>query len=562
MRTRFQYCAQVLLLQLFMLGAKAQNNQETRLMNLKDLGWFEAYIFKDSTGKTSIDKRQNYKVRYRVVKDSLEPELVKNWLNDTSAVSVSQFNQSCEEWLKAMNSRGYPAASLLSAVETQEGYVINLKLIPQPGGIFYIDSIMTQGQKFSQRFLFANMGLMGTNRRYSSLGLNQLATRLSAIEGFSYLGKEQFLINEGRHLLQLPLQTASKDFTRVLVGLSSVNNTTTGTNKLLLTGELEARFYNLFGRGLGFGMEWKKFKARSQTIDAKMTLPYIFRLPFITNFNFNLDKYDTLYTRFNRSVELKFALNRDVRLLIVNQYQDITRGYLDIEQVKQTRKLPGNANTRQVWYRAGLDWGTKNTLKVPRNNFRGTFVLGAGERKFLRDPLIDTLKFLSSSGRKWSIYDSLEAAGKLKTAQWNLTLKTEKYFPLSRLWVLKLGLDCEVLKLPGIVFAELKRYGGAKDLRGFSEQSIFANEWYMANSELRFMISNEAFIGTFINFATYMNKANSGGPAKSNAIGTGLVAAWKTQAGVVNFAWAIGKDQSQPLNLQNSKFHIGISNGF
>lgn len=542
--------------------AMAQEKSSTDLNRIRQNGYFEAGLIKDSAGNNVIKYGTKYFVKYTANLDSVDQALTLNFFTDTGMLELNVYYEKCQFWLQKMDESGYPFATISSTLIDQKGSILTVKIVPKSGSLFLVDSIAVPNQKFSQKFLFSNMNLSEKNNKYSSNNVQQLVNRISAITGFNYSGNYYLLNQEGKSTVTIPVQTTVKDFARALIGISSVSNPTLGTNRLLLTGELEAGFHNLFGRGVGFGMEWKQYKARSQSLDAKVSLPYMFSVPFITSFILSLDKYDTLFTRFNRGIELKFALNQKIRLLVTNQYQDLTRGYLDIQKIRNSQQLPDNANTRQIWYKGGLEWGNRNTLTALRRGFIGTAIFGAGEKKYIIDPLVDTIRFLSSKGDFWNLYDSLKSVNKFKTTQWSWFVKADKYFSLHKLWVLRLGINCDVMKVPTLVFGELKRYGGAKDLRGFSEQSIYANEWYMSTGEIRFMLSNTAFLSSFINFAKFVNQTKIGGPYKSSAIGMGLGASWKTAAGVLNLVWAVGKSESQPINLQNSKFHIGISNGF
>lgn len=111
-------------------------------------------------------------------------------------------------------------------------------------------------------------------------------------------------------------------------------------------------------------------------------------------------------------------------------------------------------------------------------------------------------------------------------------------------------------------FNELFRIGGINDIKGFNEQSIFANEYYIGMAELRLMTGNTGYFGAFINAARTINVSRLGGPALDHPLGFGFSAALKTKAGILNIVWALGRSKSQPFSLNNSKFHFSISSDF
>jgi outer membrane protein assembly factor BamA len=133
---------------------------------------------------------------------------------------------------------------------------------------------------------------------------------------------------------------------------------------------------------------------------------------------------------------------------------------------------------------------------------------------------------------------------------------------LGRFLVLANRVMGEEIALPRMFFSELSRWGGLNSLRGFNEQSIFANSFHLAMTELRFMTGTAGFIAPFFSVARYVNKTAVGGPAFGMPYSTGIAASVKTAVGILQICWALGSDQGVPPKLNNSKFHMGIGSTF
>jgi hemolysin activation/secretion protein len=106
---------------------------------------------------------------------------------------------------------------------------------------------------------------------------------------------------------------------------------------------------------------------------------------------------------------------------------------------------------------------------------------------------------------------------------------------------------------------ELLRFGGINSLRGFEENSLFANIYGLINTEYRFQLSNSIYAHTIIDAAYFENKIIN---IKEKLFGYGLGLGIYTKAGLFRFNYANGKIENTKFKLANSKIHVSLTSNF
>ena len=101
------------------------------------------------------------------------------------------------------------------------------------------------------------------------------------------------------------------------------------------------------------------------------------------------------------------------------------------------------------------------------------------------------------------------------------------------------------------------RIGGFKLLRGFDEESIYANSYSVATAEYHYLLArNSGFYGfTDFGWANYnVNDVRF----DHTYIGFGIGLSLETNTGIFSISLAEGKRDDSKLNFQQSKIHLGF----
>ncbi len=229
---------------------------------------------------------------------------------------------------------------------------------------------------------------------------------------------------------------------------------------------------------------------------------------------------------------------------------------VDTNAIKSSRQFPAinSVETKQYGLMANF-----NLLDYRFNPRRGWFIdayASVGSKEILRDNTISELKFGSSA---YTLYDS----NTLKTNQYQLKIRIDKFFQTGIRSTVKLGVYAAQLIAPRIYFNELLREGGINSLKGFNEQSIFATNFNMLELEYRYLFGPNSYFKVFWNGAYYEDKSyGRTSDVYDTPWGFGVGANIETGAGILSIMYALGKEKSNAFDLRTGKIHFGISSYF
>lgn len=506
--------------------------------------------------------------------DSIHPEEVRLvrgvafdsirviWSTDTGdfeeTLSVAGLNQKSQSYLSNRENHGYPfAAVAYTLVAQQENSAkATIRAIRSTGQFFNLDTVIFENFEIGPQVLQWFSGIK-FGQAFQLTAVERMENRLSTLEGFQSKGALKYTVVNGKLQVISTARKTTQDFISGFVGLA-----TNPTGRPVFTGEAKGNFYNLLRTGASASFEWRSFKARSQELKMTGSLPYLFGAPFILKYRFEFQKYDTIYSTFIRGIQLRLPTGKNMALLLGLSYTDRLQIFTDVNFVKQFRRLPSNPASKNSNYSLGWEYSNIAKGALPMQGMAFSVLGSAGVRKILKDPQLESITWANYMGVQENVYDSMSRIGKINVSQYRLELVADKYVQLSPWTVLKLSFLGMRYHAPTVYFNELERYGGIKNMRGFNEQSIFANEFYMGTVELRLVLNQSGYVGPFYHWGWYSDQSKlptvSNGPLQGAGIQVGL----RTAAGVLHLAWAVGKSSSQSFGLNQSKFHVGLSNTF
>jgi outer membrane translocation and assembly module TamA len=169
----------------------------------------------------------------------------------------------------------------------------------------------------------------------------------------------------------------------------------------------------------------------------------------------------------------------------------------------------------------------------------------------LKDPLNPNFDFNS-------LYDSI----KLKTYRFKVVATAAHYFPLGKMSTFKATANIGFLESPQNFQNELFRIGGYKILRGFDEESIYANQYAVFSGEYRYLLGTNSYFFGFSDLGFTKTKFNAVQYSNSFISG-GIGLEFETKFGLLNLSYAVGKRNDVNFDIRNSsKIHFGYINYF
>lgn len=448
---------------------------------------------------------------------------------------------------------GYPFATVsLDSLQMEDGFV-SAKLNVNKGALYHIDSIRLNGNvKLSQHFLHQYLDIQ-KHELYNQEKLDKINQRLAEL---SYVEQSQpwslTMLNTGA-VLNLYLQPRQSNQINVLVGFLPANQQFGG--KLLLTGQADLNLKNAFGTGETIALDWQQLQLKSPRLNLLFQKPYLLHTSVGLNFNFELYKRDTSFLNANGLLGLQYALSSQETGKLLLQTSKTNVLNIDTAQVMFTKKLPDVIDVSSVSLGLEYDFFNTNYRFNPRRGNELVVAGSAGNKTIKKNNAILQIKDPSFNYNE--LYDSL----KLKSYQLRIRVNAAHYFPLGKQATLKTALQVGLYQSQSYFNNELFQIGGYRLLRGFNEESIYANRFGVGTFEYRYLLAqNSYFFGfTDLGWAKYQNNSLS---FSQTYLGVGAGLAFETNTGIFNISYAVGKRDDLKFDLRQSKIHLGFISVF
>jgi outer membrane protein assembly factor BamA len=456
--------------------------------------------------------------------------------------------------------RGYPFARIALDSIAINGNEVSATLMTHRGPLHHIDSIKLFGKaKISKSFLQRHLSIVNGSL-YKRSVLQNVSRKISELPYVQEQFPNNITMLAGSSVLNLYLQPKKSSQVNVLLGLipaPSPNGLPQQGNKLLVTGDANILLNNALSQGETIGLIYQQLAPRSPRLNILYRHPFIFRSPLGIDFSFEMYKRDSAWLNLDVQAGVRYQLGPNQSGRIFFQHLK-TNAYPDTAVLLVTRKLPVNLDVKV--YNLGLQYEFNNTdyRRNPRSGNELNLLTAFGTKQIPLNNAITELKDPANPGYKFSsLYDTL----KRNSYQLKLKLQAAHYFRLSKAGVLKTAINGGWLQSGNYLRNELYQVGGFKLLRGFDEESQFANRYAVATAEYRFLTGADSYFFVFADGGYTANQSIKPTIAHTY-LGTGLGLNFSTPAGLFNISFAVGTRDDIPLGLKQAKIHFGYVNVF
>ncbi len=462
-----------------------------------------------------------------------------------------------EQLLNYFEESGYPFARVGFDSIHIKGQEVVARMKIDKGNIYKIDSFSQQGSlRLQPGFLHRYLD-MEKGAPYQKSKLEKIEQRLNELT-FATPGRSWDLSMLGTGaVVNVYLEPKRSNILNVLLGVMPVSSQTPG-NSLQVTGDVNMLLRNSFRVGETLGINWQQIQYKSPRLNLLYQQPYLFGSKAGIDFYFELFKKDTQFVnlQIQLGVPYQFSLTQSGKVFLLRQQTNVTS--VDTSFVLLNGRLPDLAGVNATSFGLDYHWNTTDYRLNPHKGSEVILSILGGTKKIIRSNDIENLKDPSNPGFDFaSLYDTL----KLNTFQARIKLNAAQYIPTGRATVLKLALAAGWYESGNYFRNELFQIGGFRLLRGFDEESIFARNYAVGTAEYRLLSGKNAYFFGFLDagYAGYRDEVQS---FNNSYIGTGLGLALETKNSIINISWAIGKRNDLPLDLRQSKIHLGFINFF
>jgi outer membrane protein assembly factor BamA len=454
-----------------------------------------------------------------------------------------------EEWTSVRDSTlvraadaGYPFAAIrLTDVNWVAPGQLNAQIALTTGPQIRVGEVRApEGARIRTVFLERYLGLQ-PGEPYRERRIRQLSSRLRQLPYLSLKGPPRISFQDSLAFFDLPLERKPASRFDFVIGVLPNSNE---TGKLLITGDLNGELYNGFGQGERVALRFEQLRPQTQELELAIDYPFLFGLPFGFEGELELYRRDSSFLNLNWRLAATYLREGNDRFSIFwENRRSIVPGQ-DSGPDRLPNELPDTLGVVRSFF--GLQARRSRTDRrfSPRQGYAFDLSAAAGFRR-----LPDVLET-----------DSLAA----NSGQVQLAATLDAYLDPLPGTVIYLGLKGAGIFGSEVVLPnEQYRLGGAKLLRGFDEQSIFARDYVVLTAEMRLLLGGNAYLFGFVD-AGRVNLRNKTRPdiPIDYPIGLGAGVTFDTQAGVFGLSLALGRRNGVPLDLGAPKVHLGYVSVF
>ncbi|MEO5648295.1 MAG: hypothetical protein ABIR03_00050 [Ginsengibacter sp.] len=463
-----------------------------------------------------------------------------------------------DQIVKYYEDTGYPFSEVLLDNIRISGNKITGDLKVKKGTLYHIDSIRVYGKVkiknlFLQHYLDIYNGSIYNNQK-----LKQVSKLMQELPFIQEQNPSNLTMLGSGAILNLYLLPKPSSQINVLVGFLPGN---TLTGKTQLTADVHLDLKNTLGAGENILVNWQQLQPQSPRLNLGYSHPYLLNSKFGIDFSFDLLKRDSAYLQLNSILGLQYIISagQSLKIFYQNEKSYLLAGGVDTNQIVYSKRLPPNIDVGSGNIGIGYHYVNTNYRFNPRKGNELDITASAGIKKVTKNNDIINLKDPANPAFDFnSLYDTV----KLKTYRFKLIASAAHYFPFGKNNVLKTAASLGLLQSPQTFQNELFRIGGYTLLRGFDEESVYANKYAVFTAEYRYLVGINSYFFSFSDIGFTKTKFNAT-QFSNSFISGGLGLEFETKFGLLNLSYAIGKRNDVKFDIRNSsKIHFGYINYF
>jgi len=468
-------------------------------------------------------------------------------------ISLDQLNLTYNELLLKRENEGYPLDNIQPTIDIIDSSFIALSIEIDSFHKIYFDTIEVKGSTnisydFIAEYLDIERGAV-----YDKEKLLLISQKINRLAYLNLVETPLVVFYGNQAKIVLKLKQEKNNVFDFLIGILPQSDGE--SSKWLITGDMTLSLYNKLGVGENLYFHYKRYKASSSDLNLEVDLPYLKYIPVGIRSKFNLLKEADNYLNINSKFGIQYQYGFRKYYLDWN-YRNSRLLSIDSMSILLTKQLPKELDYVYNGFSMAMEDRKLDHQTNPRRGYQFYLEFGLGQKKTL---INENIIQLSSELINFSkLYDSLQTT----QLQYNLSGKYQKYIPIWDRSVFVTGLLAQLNYNSGNLLENEKiRIGGAKNLRGFDEESLLVSMIGLMNLEYRLLLSQDSYLSfPFIDFA--ITKIDLQDNSWDHFIGFGGGLSFQTTAGLFNFSIAIGKSNDIPIDFKRPKVHFGYLNVF
>ena len=485
-----------------------------KVSELKKIDSLQYSIKINKNSKFEFIKLEKYEQYFL---DDVNKKLEKYFVGDRK-IKLSLLDELVNDLLDLFSTQGYPFAEIsVSYSNIIDSKTISGNIEIDKNQFRKIDGYVFKGyekfpKKFVENFLEIKIG--------ENLDVKKLENSSNFVNSLKFVKQTrvpEILFTKDSTMIYFYLEKLKKNSFDGLLSLS--NNES--DNKLSLNGYLKFYLLNSFGSGESIKVDYKSVNEGYKLLKTNLEIPYIFNSNFTIQSELNLTQRDSLYNSSNFLFKTGLAKKK-------------INNYLGVEFVKSTIEFSNNNfenfKSFQIFYE--FNYQLYDQKKDFSNSiFSISAKLSLGKKKQLNETFQKN-------------YFNIDIFKKT-----NITARSSI---LSNLKFEKLNSD-------NLVNNELLRFGGAESIRGFIDESIATNKYFLLRNNLKFFLNKNFSLLSIFDYANYSNNIIK---ETNNIYSLGFGFEFLRNTNLISLNYSKGVDFNQKFNFQNARLSINFVSFF
>ena len=493
---------------------------EDSLISLKKTGNINAivksFLMIDSLN-FNVEIEKNQKIKYlQVINEAKFDELVKSILSsyksEEGLIKIDETDIIVREISKKLSKEGFPFAKVsFKNHDLSQSSVIRSNLNIDYGSRRYLDKIIVKGyEDFPDNFT-KNIFKINKNRFFD---IDKATKQSKLIDNTNFarnIKEPEILFTNDSTSLYLYLEKIRRNSFDGFISFDSEEN----SGKINIQGYAKISLNNTFNTGEKINFDFKSQKNQDRSLNSNFIFPYFLGSPFNLKYSLNLIQKDSSYTSNENSIDLELNLNK---LKVGIGFQK-NESYSDsqIEFVE-------NFNSKLY-------------------NVSSEYFIPDSDDKLISEKFKLLVKY--GSGKKIQLNNESHL-NKFK-------LELFKKFNFSSRFKLQSSFVREKINSKNLVNNELIRFGGSESIRGFDDNSIFADGYTLLATNLNFYLNDTIYIYGIFDLANYTNSILD---LDQNIYSGGIGFSTLTENGVISINYSKGNNWGNSFNLKNAKINV------
>lgn len=437
---------------------------------------------------------------------------------------------------------GYPFAAVsLGGVRWLRPGELSARIRVEPGRLIRIGEVRVPDKVrvrpiFLERYLGLKPGEVYRHDRVRRLG-----GRLAQLPYVSVQGPPAIAFEDSLAFFDLKLARRPASRFDFVIGVLPGGG---ADEQLLITGELNGELYNGLGQGERIAARFEQLRPQTQELAVALDYPFLLNLPFGFEGELDLYRRDTSFLNLNWRLAATYLREGNDRLSFFwENRRTVIPGERNTEAVL-TGELPDTLGVSRSFFGLQLRRLRTDRRFSPRSGYSVDLSAAAGFRRLLDVPASDSLR--------------------TRSTQLKLEGNVAAYFGPLPGTVVYLGLrGAALLGGEDVLANEQFRIGGARLLRGFNEQTVFATDYLVGTAEFRLLLGGDAYLYAFVDAARVNGRTRTKPElAVDYPLGFGVGVNFDTPAGIFGLSLALGQRNGIPLDIGVPKVHLGYVSVF